>query len=277
MDKRKIIKELRNISKGLEEHHDMYKYSFVLNDIIGYLSDKQISTEEPCEENNSVDETSLAEILGWNERDIYKYDDIYYSLIRGKIMYSSGKSSMWLSSGLNRISREFLFWRERESLLKLRDNAVKLIPTVYYVTDEYSFDCLMKELTTDGYRWGYSKTSPDAVCFVGPDYEFLAVDEYSKSIVTVSQDFVKNGEYNLVNYEKIQPKYYLVTDLESSNGRQYLSFDTKRGKYFIGALMNIANVKQEFTDKEIEDAKKATKFVSLCEKISIEHMPNTDI
>lgn len=276
MDKREVIQKLEEISKGLEEHPDMY-YSFVLNDIIGYLSDKQISIEESGEKNDSVDEISFSEILGWNERDIYKYDDMYYSLIRGKLMDSSGKNSRWKLSDLNRGSREFLFRRERESLLKLRDNAVKLIPTVYYVTDEYSFDCLMKELTTDGYRWGHSGTSPDAVCFVGPDYEFLEVDEYSKSITVASQYFVKNREYNLINYEKIQPKYYLITDLESSNGRQYLSFDTKRGKYFIGALMNIANVKQEFTDKEIEDAKKATKFVSLCEKVSIEHMQNTDI
>ncbi len=70
--------------------------------------------------------------------------------------------------------------------------------------------------------------------------------------------------------KKVERRYLLQTDLASENGVQYLSFDRKRRKYFIGALMTSENVQQKFTDGEILRIKSMTRFAKLCEKVEVE-------
>ena len=70
--------------------------------------------------------------------------------------------------------------------------------------------------------------------------------------------------------KKVEPRYLLQTDLTSENGVQYLSFDKKRMKYFMGALMTSENVQQKFTDSEISKIESITRFAKLCEKVEVE-------
>ena len=85
-------------------------------------------------------------------------------------------------------------------------------------------------------------------------------------------NFCVSGEelLDLRQAKKVVPRYLLQTDLTSENGIQYLSFDNKRRKYFMGALMTSENVQQQFTDGEILKIESITRFAKLCEKVEVE-------
>ena len=89
------------------------------------------------------------------------------------------------------------------------------------------------------------------------------------------EEVLKSTNYFIDELEKQvkkeEPKYLLQTDLTSENGIQYLSFDKKRRKYFMGALMTSENVQQKFTDSEILKIKSITRFAKLCEKVEVEN------
>lgn len=157
---------------------------------------------------------------------------------------------------------------------------VKEKPKAYHVTDEYSYKCLMKELEEQGYMFdikSYASKKPTKLCYELPygtrDYIYLVggLDIGWNSDFNTSTPNIYNDErYDLIQYHKEEPRSLLQTDLTSENGVQYLSFDKKRRKYFIGALMTSENVQQKFTDSEILKIKSITRFAKLCEKVEVE-------
>ena len=133
-------------------------------------------------------------------------------------------------------------------------------PKAYHVKDEYSFNCLMKELNG---KFGFVRS--------GENYIYEKDHGDGKKYYNWTGDFEEiKDTHEVIEYHKEEPRYLLQTNLTSEDGVQYLSFDKKRREYFMGALMTSENVQQKFTDSEILGIESITRFGKLCEKVEVE-------
>lgn len=94
---------------------------------------------------------SLADFLGWEEGVEYEYEHSTYKIMDNKLYHRYGYPNDWK-------------WEESDCslnyIIKLQQ-AIKVEPKLkaYHVKDEYSYNCLMKELEAQGYTW-FSNIKP---------------------------------------------------------------------------------------------------------------------
>lgn len=227
--------------RGFEDIH--------LRQVIDYL-------EEPI---------TLSDFLGWQEGVEYKLDgDILKITDNALEIYDKNEEYFDFCDyyWTNNIIKELRQAKKVEKKLK-----------AYHVKDEYSYNCLMKELEEQGYEWRSGDKPTKAEILEDYKYESVIYCKENK-IITVSNlwyyEKYKKDKYDLIEYHKEESRYLLQTDLISEYGVQYLSFDKKRRKYFIEVLMTSENVQQKFTDSEILKIKSITRFAKLCEKVEVE-------
>ena len=213
---------------------------------------------------------TLLEMLGWEDGQEYEWRGDIFRINSDILQVWDKEDEMWFDSS-----------EELNDYLRLRQ-AKKVEPKLkaYHVKDEYSYNCLMKELEEQGYMFmakSYGATKPTRlsynITYGTRDYIYLLdgkdIGWSSEGHTRTPQEY-EDKEYDLIEYYKEEPRYLLQTDLTSENGVQYLSFDKKRREYFMGALMTSENVQQSFTDDEIIKIKSITRFANLCEKVKVE-------
>ena len=211
---------------------------------------------------------TLADFLGWEEGQEYKWRGVKYRIFYDILQYFDEDERVWWDS-IEELN-DYLRLRQAKKVEKPKLKA-------YHVKDEYSYNCLMKELEEQGYMFmakSYGATKPTRlsynIAYGTRDYIYLLDGKdigWSSEEHTRTPYEYEDKEYDLIEYHKEEPRYLLQTDLTSENGVQYLSFDKKRREYFMGALMTSENVQQKFTDSEISKIKSITRFAKLCEKI----------
>lgn len=198
---------------------------------------------------------TLEEFLGWEEGVEYKANCELYKIENDTLKIRYGKR--WVDD-------YELHLNNYDSLVDAKKVEPKL--KAWRVRDEYSFKCLIEELK------GLKYKSIDYDWFLIQGGDIVIYDDKNEFTHSNYNYFSmkQKDNYNLIEYHKEEPRYLLQTDLTSENGVQYLSFDKKRRKYFIGALMTSKNVQQKFTDSEILKIESITRFAKLCEKVEVE-------
>ena len=264
-----VYEDIKNMTK-----EDIEDFN---NTVSEYKKEQQVSREEAIEQLEKIrnvpsmfiDETikdlveafkqpfTLSEMLGWEEGEEYEWRGDTFRVQSDILQVWDREDEMWFDSS-----------EELNDYLRLRQ-AKKVEPRLiaWYVRDEYSFKQLQKELESKGiHKYKGQEYLPDDF-FKDNNSIYVFVED--ETWVTSSWYNVPEGRY-LIAYHKEKPRYLLQTDLTSENGIQYLSFDKKRRKYFIGALIASDNVQQKFTDDEITKINLTTRFAKLCKKIEVE-------
>lgn len=214
---------------------------------------------------------TLADLLGWDEGVEYEYYPTQNNEITERVKIVDNIFYVFISSVADFVRCPIY----SEDIPNMKQ-ATKVKPKAYHVTDEYSYNELMKELEEQGYVWAGTRERMTEVKYdeIKTPGGIVFFDEDKNSSISYTDMRFYNkrfiNKYDLIEYHKEEPKYLLQTDLTSEDGVQYLSFDKKRREYFIGALMTRENVQQKFTDSEILKIKSTTRFAKLCEKVEVE-------
>lgn len=114
----------------------------------------------------------------------------------------------------------------------------------YYVTDEYSFNCLMKELDEQGYVWRSGNKTTDLGAF-HKSVIYLHDDKKITHGLKREYDMRKYKNYDLIDYHKEEPRCYAKIKggkfLEPNH--QYFRWHKKLEKITIGNNIRCAGNK----------------------------------
>lgn len=190
---------------------------------------------------------TLADFLGWDEGQEYDvgiYDGGIHRIKYGRLEQSIGNEE-WCNARLNLTPVQIRKLRQAKKVeRKLR---------AYHVKDEYSYDCLIKELVEKGYTktlGGFLtiKTSYyNSVKETTRNYIYL----HDNDRVSFSHELVRDG-YDIIDYHKEEPKYYAKikgNDLLNSNF-VYVNYNTISERLALGIKSERGNWKTNFTKKE---------------------------
>lgn len=150
---------------------------------------------------------TLAEFLGWEEGIEYRRGGSYFK-IEGNHLLQKGHSGKWVNMNLQT-------WE----LIDLRQaTKVEEKLKAYHVKDEYSYNCLMKELEEQGYVFDYNSygsKKPTELRYKLPygtrDYIYIVgyKDISWNSDFNTSTPNIYGGEiYDIIEYHKEEPKFY---------------------------------------------------------------------
>lgn len=162
---------------------------------------------------------SLADFLGWEE-------DVEYELMNNKFMILADNNlyelfnDKWYkcSFGINK-------YKELQQAKKVKKKA-------YHVKDEYSYNCLMKELEEQDYTW-FPNTKPTDMSnwYVYKDDTVIYCYE-NKTLAFSDLWYFKHCDkdtYELIEYHKEEPKFYAkLKGWELlKKGDRYWNYDTE--------------------------------------------------
>lgn len=142
---------------------------------------------------------TLAEFLGWQEGVEYEYEATGIVKVGNNILYVKSEkcSSGWCNFPL--------FTDEIEDLRQAKKVEPKL--KAYHVTDEYSFNYLMKELVEKGYTKTLGGFLTIKTSYYNPvkektrNYIYL----HDNDNISFSHELVRDG-YDIIEYHKEEPK-----------------------------------------------------------------------
>ena len=143
---------------------------------------------------------TLTEFLGWEEEVVYRRGGSYFK-IEGNHLLHKGHSGKWVNMNLQT-------WE----LIDLRQ-ATKVEPKLkaYHVTDEYSYNELMKELEEQGYKWIFDCKPTTGIGWEMYEGNVVIHCEKNKNLsyssISYHNIYVKD-KYDLIEYKKEEPKYY---------------------------------------------------------------------
>lgn len=156
-----------------------------------YRDWKQKEFEEAIE--TLEKEITLTEFLCWEEGK--EYERIHYRYkIENEKLYAKNDYCNWFESGL-----EINFYKELRKATPVKKKA-------YHVKDEYSYDCLIKELEEQGFKWvnGIKPASlkVNPFIFSSQDIYVFCIDDR----MTWSNS-CDSEKYDITEYHKEEPKF----------------------------------------------------------------------
>lgn len=144
---------------------------------------------------------TLEDFLGWEENTTYRYGDNKYKIYEGLLLIYNRNANCWYEA-----------YERVNDYLRIRQ-AKKVEKTIkgYHVKDRYSYDCLMKELEEQGYRWFSNKKPTDRSVWGSHKHNTIIYCNKNKELAysTLEQFSDHDKIYcELIEYHKAEPKFY---------------------------------------------------------------------
>ncbi|QUY64278.1 hypothetical protein GUI37_01585 [Helcococcus kunzii] len=154
---------------------------------------------------------SLAEFLGWEEG--VEYEEVYGDrfIIEDDSLYKTYDTSF--DDGYKTSRTTGFDWSvgNIEWLRKAKKVEPKQKLKAYHVKDDYSYNCLMKELEEQGYMWGFYKKATELDAWRDYEEEIIIYCTNEKKLRFSDLAYYKDKEkdnYDLVKYHKEEPLHY---------------------------------------------------------------------
>lgn len=145
---------------------------------------------------------TLAEFLGWEEDVEYHCYDDKFIIIDNELYIWNYTKRDWIDAYSVSINRF-------EQLRQAKKVEPKL--KAYHVKDEYSYNCLMKELEEQGWEWTDSHTPTEFNFWSVYKNKTIIYSRCDKALAYGSLDGFneyRGNSYDLIEYHKEEPKFY---------------------------------------------------------------------